>query len=145
MRKGDKVWSRVYADPTSQKWKAYAQNVIQIALREAEMVSPLFGVDDAVRVSILAVFECPRSLHRKRRPRLRQWKTSGFQRQDVDNVAKAVLDAANGVLWVDDRQVVQLQISKLIGAQGEPPAVYLRAGPASEHPPGAQKEPTLFD
>jgi len=31
---------------------------------------------------------------------------------DVDNVAKAVLDALNGAAWVDDAQVVQLCVSK---------------------------------
>ena len=27
---------------------------------------------------------------------------------DVDNLAKAVLDAANGILWLDDSQIVEL-------------------------------------
>ena len=31
---------------------------------------------------------------------------------DVDNLAKAVLDSCNGVLWEDDRQVVNLHILK---------------------------------
>lgn len=32
---------------------------------------------------------------------------------DVDNVAKIVLDALNGVAWVDDAQVTSLAVSKL--------------------------------
>jgi Holliday junction resolvase RusA-like endonuclease len=31
---------------------------------------------------------------------------------DLDNVAKAVLDACNGVLYDDDKQVVQLRVEK---------------------------------
>lgn len=31
---------------------------------------------------------------------------------DLDNVAKAVLDACNGVLYEDDKQVVQLRVEK---------------------------------
>lgn len=31
---------------------------------------------------------------------------------DVDNLAKAVLDALNGVLWKDDRQVYSLEVKK---------------------------------
>ena len=31
---------------------------------------------------------------------------------DADNHAKAVLDAANGILFVDDKQVVKLQVIK---------------------------------
>lgn len=32
---------------------------------------------------------------------------------DIDNVAKIVLDALNGVAWEDDAQVVRLTVSKL--------------------------------
>ena len=32
---------------------------------------------------------------------------------DIDNVAKVVLDALNGVAWADDSQVVSLTVSKL--------------------------------
>jgi crossover junction endodeoxyribonuclease RusA len=39
-------------------------------------------------------------------------------RVDVDNVAKACLDALTGLLWRDDRQVVRLSIEKL--ATGTP-------------------------
>ena len=39
-------------------------------------------------------------------------------RQDVDNVAKAVLDALNGVAWVDDTQVRRLVIEKSYGPEG---------------------------
>lgn len=35
---------------------------------------------------------------------------------DVDNLAKLAKDALNGVLWVDDSQVVQLVTSKTYGA-----------------------------
>ena len=39
-------------------------------------------------------------------------------RQDVDNVAKAVLDALNGVAWVDDTQVQRLVVEKSYGTEG---------------------------
>lgn len=31
---------------------------------------------------------------------------------DVDNLAKGILDACNGLLWIDDAQVTDLHISK---------------------------------
>ena len=40
-------------------------------------------------------------------------------RADVDNLAKAVLDAGNGVLFVDDRQIKTLEIHKIDGADEE--------------------------
>lgn len=33
-------------------------------------------------------------------------------RADIDNYAKAILDSFNGVLWDDDRQIVELNIVK---------------------------------
>jgi len=37
---------------------------------------------------------------------------------DVDNVAKAVLDAINGVAWHDDSQVAELIVRKSYGTAG---------------------------
>ena len=34
------------------------------------------------------------------------------KRPDADNIAKAILDALNGVAWKDDKQVVELSITK---------------------------------
>lgn len=39
-------------------------------------------------------------------------KVSPISRPDIDNLAKLVLDAANGVLWVDDSQIVSLTLTK---------------------------------
>lgn len=38
-------------------------------------------------------------------------------RPDLDNCAKAVLDALNGVAWEDDAQVVRLVVSKTYGTE----------------------------
>ncbi len=36
------------------------------------------------------------------------------RRRDVDNVAKAVLDACNGVVWIDDAMVTDLRVRRAI-------------------------------
>jgi len=54
---------------------------------------------------------------RKRVPRPSSPKTT---RPDLDNVAKAVLDALNGVAYFDDGQVCELHVTKRHAAQGEP-------------------------
>lgn len=68
-------------------------------------------------VAIVAVFPRPASKTWKTRPMPREWKTS---KPDGDNVAKLVLDALDH-LWVDDAQVVDLNIQKFIAAGGEQP------------------------
>ena len=45
------------------------------------------------------------------------------RRNDIDNLAKQVLDAVNGILFVDDSQVVKLCASKEFAPR---PGIYLR-------------------
>lgn len=49
-----------------------------------------------------------------------------YPRGDVDNYAKAILDAANGKLYVDDDQIIQLTVTKLYATLDRPRiSVYL--------------------
>lgn len=42
---------------------------------------------------------------------------SDYRRRDIDNLAKLVLDACNGIAWADDAQVVGLQCILLRGSE----------------------------
>lgn len=39
------------------------------------------------------------------------------KKPDMDNLAKSLLDACNGVVWADDAQIVQLTVRKLYHAE----------------------------
>ncbi|MDX1711472.1 MAG: RusA family crossover junction endodeoxyribonuclease [Rhodovibrionaceae bacterium] len=56
------------------------------------------------------------------------WTDDGvaLRRYDVDNVAKASLDALTGIIWRDDSQVLRLAVEKL---PGERDAVTIHASP----------------
>lgn len=116
----------VYEPQASRSWKGTAQVLMLEAARAGEMT---WGGDDPLSVSIVAVFACPTTAHRKR-PVPRRWHTKA--QGDADNIAKAVLDAGNGVLWNDDRQVAVLHVCKVIAAQGEAPYVLVTVRRAPE-------------
>jgi len=72
-------------------------------------------IDFPVRVDILAVFERPKRLTRKKDPQGMLWKPT---RPDSDNVRKAVLDGLACVLK-DDALVVDGRTCKVYGAKGQ--------------------------
>lgn len=51
-----------------------------------------------------------------------KWKLWARGRPDVDKLARAVLDALTGVLWVDDSRVVSLHVQKPYAIDGPPRA-----------------------
>ena len=67
---------------------------------------------------MVAMFTMPKSRHRKKEPRPSEWHT---KRPDLDNVVKAVKDAANGIVWRDDSQVCKMAAHKKTTYQGGAP------------------------
>lgn len=117
-RMGGKVFARHYDPKENRSWKGAAQVVMMDALRRAGMTAPAFG--ELCEVEIVAVFSLPKGQHRKRSPVPRR--RSG-NLKDWDNVGKAVCDAGNGVLWLDDHLIARGSVEKWTGAQGEAPHV----------------------
>ena len=107
-----------YDPPRSKAYKAVLQHHAMLELRRVGRERPAF--EGPLDVAILATFTLARSHHRKRAPRPRTWRAT---KPDIDNVAKIVLDACNGILWRDDEQVAMLTVRLWTGAQGEPPSL----------------------
>jgi len=79
-----------------------------------------FIADGPVSVVIRAFHTCPKGDRRKTKPAPLRWRA---KKPDLENVGKAVLDAATGVLWRDDAQVARLVIEQYTAAQDEAPRV----------------------
>jgi len=109
---------RVIDPPRSRSWKATAQEHMRLARGRRPLL------EGPVRVVILAVFACPKSDYRRKFNGLR-WCDRAYG--DADNIAKAVLDAGNSVLWLDDRQVASLKVDRIIGVPGEGERVWISA------------------
>lgn len=57
------------------------------------------------------------------------------RRRDIDNVAKSVLDALNGVIWADDAQVDGLRIVRSLDRKNpQTEVVITRLGPSASIP-----------
>ena len=118
IRFGDSI--RVIDPTKSRSWKAMARIHMVQARARALIFAP---AEVALRVVIVATFSRPKS-HPKRNPPA--WKVS---RPDVDNIAKAVLDAGNAIIWKDDSVVVDLCASK---RYGESPSVSVEVSEATK-------------
>ena len=83
-------------------------------------VSALQGLrmdaDAPYRVTIRAFLGMPASLSAKKRDAMEG--TACLKKPDADNIAKAVCDALNGVIWKDDSQVFDIRVVKRWAAVG---------------------------
>lgn len=111
--------ARGFDPPKSRSWKADAK----VLLRDAMIAAGLPLFEGPVAVVFETRFTSPASKDRKRDPRLERWHP---QRPDVDNLLKAMMDAAKGIVWRDDTQVALVMQPKLFSAQGEPPLTVFR-------------------
>lgn len=64
-----------------------------------------------IEVSIIVRLAVPKSESISRQT-LKIQSLRPTKKPDIDNIAKVVLDALNGVAYVDDKQVVELRVSK---------------------------------
>lgn len=72
-----------------------------------------FSDDAYVVAHILAYFEPPKSVSKKKRAEMLEHKVWPAKKPDGDNIAKVVLDALNGIAYHDDTQVISLTVAKV--------------------------------
>ena len=98
---------------TPQKTKFYEDTIKYMFLKK-------YGVktkpsEKEIALKIIATFEPPKSLSKKKRQELIDGEFGYLHKPDTDNIAKAILDALNGVAYKDDNQVANLLVIKKYG------------------------------
>lgn len=63
-------------------------------------------------VRIIAYYPIPKSTSKKKRREMLEHRIRPVVKPDLDNVAKLVYDALNGVAWHDDNAIVDTQVRK---------------------------------
>ena len=81
---------------------------------------PIFPKGSALAVDVDFVTKLPKS-HKGSRiksPMKMHWRDNG---DDIDNLAKSVLDGLNGIIWEDDRQITEMRMRKLWASREKRP------------------------
>jgi len=99
-------------------------------------------LDTPIALELLFVFQRPSTSIRKTKPNPREPRAG---KPDADNCIKAVKDALNGVVWVDDARVCREVAEKINGAAGERPFTLVRVFAMEELGPLAVSVPPLSD
>lgn len=128
-------FATAYDPKESRDWKATVSQIMGDAAAEwMRTDGPIdhhtypFPLDALLDVVVFALFPCPKGDHRKI-PVPRRWCGKA---KDADNLAKAIMDAGNGVIYPDDRAIAHLDAFKIIAAQGEPPKTVVSIRPLDE-------------
>jgi Holliday junction resolvase RusA-like endonuclease len=86
------------------------ESEIQVLARQEMKGKEIFT--GALEVSMNVGFPIPKSWSKKKTKEATDGILKPITKPDLDNIAKLVLDALNGIVYKDDSQVVELTISK---------------------------------
>lgn len=103
-------FTKVYTDQATLDYETAIQLCATKAMGSQKPLETPVSVYLHIRVSI------PQSYSKKRSEGCLNGSERPTKKPDIDNVAKAYLDAMNGVVYLDDTQVVELNIKKVYSA-----------------------------
>lgn len=69
-------------------------------------------MEKPLRVTIKAYFEIPKSTSKKKKQQMLNCEIFPTVKPDTDNIAKSILDSLNGIAYLDDKQIVKLEVEK---------------------------------
>lgn len=97
--------ARMYDPEKSRNYKA----LVRLVAQEAK---PNHLFEGPVALTVRIFKRMPASFSKRTREQARAGNIRPATKPDASNVLKAIEDALNGVVWVDDRQIVELVVSK---------------------------------
>lgn len=99
---------------TPTKTRTY-EDTIKVAARQAMTIEPL---ETPVTVFVYISVPIPASYSKKRKEACLSGFEKPMKKPDIDNVSKCFLDAMNGIVYVDDVQVISLHMTKVYSTVG---------------------------
>ena len=92
----------MYTPEKTANYESLVAHAAHVAMAGKSLISGAVAVDLDIRLQI------PASWTKKRKEMAAQGLIAATKKPDADNVEKGVFDGMNGVVWVDDVQVVQV-------------------------------------
>lgn len=71
-----------------------------------------FAKGKPLDIEIIAYYPIPKSTSKKKRKEMLEHRLRPTVKTDLDNVAKLIYDALNGVAWYDDNAIVDARVQK---------------------------------
>jgi Holliday junction resolvase RusA-like endonuclease len=100
---------------TPKETIAYENWVKTCYLEKHRDVKPL---ENPLKVKIIAYYEVPKSASKKKKLQMLHNEIFPTVKPDTDNIAKGILDSLNGIAYLDDKQVVKLEVEKYYSNSG---------------------------
>ena len=69
-------------------------------------------LEKPLKVKIIAYYEIPKSTSKKKQKQMLDCEIFPTVKPDTDNIAKSILDSLNKIAYLDDKQVVKLEVEK---------------------------------
>lgn len=104
---------RMYTPSATQKFEQKVKN----AFLEKYKLEKL--LEKPIKALIIVEIEPPKSISKKKRFELIEEVISYTKKPDIDNIAKIILDALNGIAYKDDSQICRLEIYKRYGYENK--------------------------
>lgn len=102
---------------TPKKTRDYEERVRRAFRSSYRGEEPVFHSGVPVRVRIRVLQQIPKSWSNSKHLRAERGEIAPTSRNgDLDNIGKSILDALNGIVYMDDCQVTTLMLSKVYGA-----------------------------
>ncbi len=112
--------------PETEDIKKFKHDVVfaaRGAMHERDTpASPTYPLATPCAMALTFVMPRTKAMTTVRKPMNREWFN---HKPDIDNLSKGVLDALNGVVYMDDRQVCKLHVIKIYASGAEPPALHV--------------------
>lgn len=94
---------------TPRETVAYENLVKTCYLEKYKGQRPL---EKPLKVKIIAYYDIPKSTSKKKQQQMLNNEIFPIVKPDTDNIAKSILDSLNKIAYLDDKQVVKLEVEK---------------------------------